>query len=162
MTSHDSSVSTASDPIAVIASPSGTFITTAFGAVALVTGNRVNIPADRVEAFKAVHAQLTAIQPSTGKALPNTTVFGPIPVDDAKAADLLRKQVRQWADDNDASVSFRGLVKLPADATPEEIKAAAEDTKVNEHGVPWNDDNHVTFRLASKKDKAEVPAQRAE
>ncbi len=148
MSDNTTATATASDPTPVTEpSPSDFFTLSPFGDVKITEGNRVAIPADLAKWFAA------SVKMLNGK--PNTTVIGPIVRPDRKASDLLRKQLRQWAGDNDKAVSFKGLVKTE-DANGNPVNTDAE-IKTDEFNVPFNDDTHVTFRLSAHK-VTETPA----
>ena len=113
-----------------------TFTMSSFGDVTVTNGNRVEISDALMEDFRNAAAWLAT--------QPNSTHIGPI-VQDADGnpftkatADLLRKQVRQFAGDSNLSCGF---------------KREGKDAPVmrNEHGTAFNSDTTVTFRFAARR-----------
>lgn len=142
---------TATDPTTTVPekTPADPFFTLSpFGTVKVTEGNRVKVPA-RLAGWFTASAWKLADQP-------NRATIGPNEVADAKAGNLLRKQLRQWAADKDMSITFKGLVKTE-DASGNPVNTSKE-ILTDENDVPFNDGTHVTFRVALRKDKATAEA----
>ena len=97
----------------------------AFGAVPMPTGNRVHVPPRRTAEFHKAATRL-----SNG---PVTRAIGPVAFTAERSASLFRAQLRQYAADNGLTISFR-----------RDLKGVTHD----EYGIAWNDQTHVTYRLA--------------